>query len=105
VITDVSAANIPAFGMCSAPTNPQVIAASGFSVPCLPVLTPWTLEAIRLTTRCRSQGLLRSVPHQVQGYPGLCECLAGDDQGAVLAFQAQVLDVGSRSPRTPVARS
>lgn len=34
--------NIPPFGMCSSPTNPAVIAASG-SVPCVPVtLLPWT---------------------------------------------------------------
>jgi len=35
-------ANIPPFGMCTAPTNPQVIAAQGAPVPCLPVTTgPW----------------------------------------------------------------
>jgi Domain of unknown function (DUF4280) len=42
VITDVEPENIPTFGMCSAPTNPEVIAAQGSPVPCVPVLTPWT---------------------------------------------------------------
>lgn len=49
VITDVTAANIPTFGMCSAPTNPAVILASGNPVPCLPVLMPWTPGAARVT--------------------------------------------------------
>jgi hypothetical protein len=35
-------ANIPPFGMCSAPTNPAVIAAQGSPVPCVPVISaPW----------------------------------------------------------------
>ena len=35
-------ANIPPFGMCSAPTNPAVIAASGSPAPCVPsILAPW----------------------------------------------------------------
>lgn len=35
--------NIVSFGMCSAPTNPQVVAAMGSPVPCVPVTTsPWT---------------------------------------------------------------
>ena len=42
VITDVEPENIPTFGMCTAPTNPEVIAAFGSPVPCVPVLTPWT---------------------------------------------------------------
>ncbi len=34
--------NILPFGMCSAPTNPAVIAALGVPVPCMPVTaTPW----------------------------------------------------------------
>ena len=34
--------NIMPFGMCSAPSNPQVIAAQGAPVPCVPVTTtPW----------------------------------------------------------------
>jgi hypothetical protein len=49
VITDVTAANLPTFGMCSAPTNPAVVTAGGFPVPCLPVLTPWTPGAARVT--------------------------------------------------------
>ena|SRR5690348_8645023 len=49
VITDVSVANIPTFGMCAAPTNPAVIAAFGSPVPCLPVLQPWTPGSARVT--------------------------------------------------------
>ena len=49
VITDVTVANIPTFGMCAAPTNPQVIAAFGSPVPCLPVLQPWTPGSARVT--------------------------------------------------------
>jgi len=48
VIADVTTENIPTFGMCSAPTNPAVISAGG-SAPCLPVLTPWTPGAARVT--------------------------------------------------------
>ncbi|WP_449433515.1 DUF4280 domain-containing protein [Pseudomonas putida] len=34
--------NIPSFGMCSSPSNPAVIAASGAPVPCLPITpAPW----------------------------------------------------------------
>jgi len=34
--------NIPTFTMCSAPTNPAVIAALGSPVPCVPVIpAPW----------------------------------------------------------------
>jgi hypothetical protein len=34
--------NIPPFGMCTAPTNPAVIAAQGAPVPCVPVIpAPW----------------------------------------------------------------
>jgi hypothetical protein len=35
-------ANIMPFGMCTAPTNPAVIAALGSPVPCMPVtVAPW----------------------------------------------------------------
>lgn len=49
VITDVEVDNIPTFDMCSAPTNPEVIAALGSPVPCVPVLTPWTPGAVGVT--------------------------------------------------------
>jgi Domain of unknown function (DUF4280) len=48
VITDVTVANIPTFGMCTAPTNPAVLAALG-PAPCLPVLSPWTPGSARVT--------------------------------------------------------
>ena len=39
----IPVANIPPFGMCTAPTNPAVIAALGSPVPCVPVIpAPWT---------------------------------------------------------------
>lgn len=34
--------NIPTFGMCTSPSNPQVSAAQGAPQPCVPVITdPW----------------------------------------------------------------
>lgn len=51
--------NILPFGMCSAPTNPAVIAAAGAPVPCIPVTTsPWISEALTVL---------------VQGFPALDE--------------------------------
>ena len=55
VITDVEAENIPTFGMCSAPANPEVISATAAAlgvltpVPCTPVLMPWTPGAVGVT--------------------------------------------------------
>lgn len=42
VVSDVGTANVPPFGLCSAPSNPAVIAAQGSPQPCMPVLSPWT---------------------------------------------------------------
>ncbi|HXT94600.1 MAG TPA: DUF4280 domain-containing protein [Trebonia sp.] len=55
VVTDVEEENIPSFGMCSAPTNPDVMAATAAALgtltpaPCVPVLSPWTPGALRVT--------------------------------------------------------
>jgi hypothetical protein len=54
VITDTGPENVPPFGLCMSPTNPQVATAStaaGFLVPqpCLPVLTPWAPGALQVT--------------------------------------------------------
>ena len=42
-IMDDMMPNLATFGMCSGPSNPQVIAAQGSPVPCLPVIVaPWS---------------------------------------------------------------
>ncbi len=42
IMDNIPMLNIMPFGMCTAPTNPQVIAAQGAPVPCMPVTTsPW----------------------------------------------------------------
>lgn len=42
IMDHIPVANIAPFGMCSAPTNPAVIAALGSPVPCVPVTpAPW----------------------------------------------------------------
>lgn len=42
-INDYTPANVPTFIMCTAPTNPQVAAAMGSPVPCVPaIMMPWS---------------------------------------------------------------
>ena len=51
-IQDISPQVMSTFGMCSAPTNPQVIAAQGSPVPCVPVITgPWMPGAATVTVK------------------------------------------------------
>lgn len=46
ILDHVPMVNIMPFGMCSAPTNPAVIAANGSPVPCVPVTpAPWMIGA------------------------------------------------------------
>jgi hypothetical protein len=48
VVTDVTAANVPTFGICLSPSNPA--AASSSPPPCVPVLlAPWSPGSARVT--------------------------------------------------------
>ena len=49
VVTDVTPENVPPFGLCTTPSNPQVAAAKA-PQPCLPVLVaPWTPGSTKVT--------------------------------------------------------
>ena len=63
IMDHVPVENIAPFGLCSAPTNPAVIAAGGSPVPCVPVTpAPWvpgsptvligSLPALNSTSKC-----------------------------------------------------
>jgi Domain of unknown function (DUF4280) len=48
VVTDVTAANVPPFGLCTTPSNPQVASAHA-PQPCVPVLmSPWSPGSARV---------------------------------------------------------
>lgn len=54
VMTDVTAANVPPFGLCTSLSNPQVAAATQAAQelapqPCVPVLSNWSPGSVRVT--------------------------------------------------------
>lgn len=50
VVTDITPANVPSFGLCATPTNPAVAAAQGTPQPCVPVLvSPWSPGSPQVT--------------------------------------------------------
>lgn len=56
VVTDISMASIPTFGMCISPANPQVAAATSAALgvltpqPCIPVIaSPWAPGSLKVT--------------------------------------------------------
>jgi hypothetical protein len=64
VVTDITPANVPTFGVCSTPTNPAVAAAQGIPQPCVPVLvSPW------------SPGSLQATINGVNVLDDSCECM------------------------------
>ena len=78
-VSDMGAENVPAFGMCTSMSNPQVASASAAAEtltpqPCQPVLTPWTPGSSSVT---------------VDGNPAL------DDASTCLCSWGGTISVGS----------
>ena len=81
ILDAVPLENIPTFGMCTSPTNPEVIAAQGAPVPCVPVtLPPWVPGAP--TVLINGQPALTSESR--------CSCALGVPECISIAFPGQV---------------
>ena len=71
-IQDFSVTNLPTFGMCSAPTNPAVVAASGSPVPCVPVIVaPWSPGSAK--TKVKNKPALTADSKCMCSYLGVVE--------------------------------
>lgn len=86
-ITCSTIVNVPTFGMCSAPSNPEVAAATAAALgvltpmPCVPVLTPWIPVS---TTLIGGQPALVEDCTCMCAYGGEIEILPGGGQNTLV---------------------
>ena len=71
-IQDFSVTNLATFGMCSAPTNPAVVAAQGSPVPCVPVISsPWSPGSSKV--KAKNKPVLTADSKCMCSYAGVVE--------------------------------
>ena len=79
-ISDSAVVNVATFGMCSAPSNPEVAAATAAALgvltpmPCVPVLTPWIPVS---TTLVGGEPAVTASCQTMCAYGGVVEILPG----------------------------